>query len=69
VDFARIRDGFTLHIDGEQRWIDLESQVEASHEIYSRSDDPLAWRNLASLPSAQAEQERHRALWDARFGL
>lgn len=33
VDFARIRDGFTIHIDSEQRWIDLESQVEASHEM------------------------------------
>ena len=68
VDFARIRDGFTLHIDGEQRWIDLESRVEASHEIYSRSEDPLAWINLASRSDAEAEMSRHRALWKARFG-
>ena len=62
IDLSRLKDNLTIHLDGHQRWIDLDGWRESSRELYDLRQDPRAWRNLAEDPSQSGTIAAHVAL-------
>lgn len=52
----------TIRLDGPQRWIDVEVDLDASREFYHIGNDPQGWFDLSRNPGVQQEMMRHLEL-------
>ena len=67
IDLSRLKDSLTIHLDGHQRWIDLDGWRESSRELYDLRQDPRAWHDLASDPAQKESIAAHAALIHGYF--